>query len=140
MRDSQIAAFGSLFGEALLLAVFVWLPVMRGERAFFGVRVAPDIYRARGRRLLRRYRRTLAVVFIPAGFVGYYAAARFGEPLLSAFSPLSAAAAAFLVYGGYSRRVRPLAVDSPETRFASPLSVRRLEDYTRWWLEAVIVL
>ncbi len=48
MGDDRAAVIGLLVAEVLVLAVFAWLPVMRGERAFFGVRVDAETYAARG--------------------------------------------------------------------------------------------
>ncbi|HEX8162436.1 MAG TPA: DUF1648 domain-containing protein [Pyrinomonadaceae bacterium] len=140
MGDAQVAAAGMLFGEAILLIVFAWLPVMRGARAFFGVRVAADAYRGEGRRVLRRYRLTLFAIVGASAALGYYAAARAGQPLFCALATVAASAAAFAAYGGYARRVRPLAVRGEQTRFASPLAERRLADHTRAWVEVVTAL
>lgn len=140
MTDMQIIVGTLLCAEAVLLAVFVWLPVMGGERAFFGVRVAPQTLRGSGRRLLRHYWLTLAASFALIGALGFYTAARFNQPPLAVVACLGSTAAAFLIYGGYARAVRPLAVTSTVTRFASPLRVRRLADYTSLWLEAALVL
>lgn len=140
MSDADVAALGTLAGEAVLLAVFAWLPVMRGERAFFGARVSAETYRGEGRRLLGRYWQTLAAVFALTAAAGYYSSARLGEPLPAALALLAAAAAMPLVYLFYARRVGPYAVAGGETRFASSLTARRLDDYTLPWVEASIVL
>jgi uncharacterized membrane protein len=140
MGEQLIATFALLFGELLVLAVFAWMPVMRGERAFFGVRVDAETYRGEGRRHLRRYWQTLAAVSLTLALVGYLAASRTGNPLPSILACLAATAASFVIYAGYSRRLRPLAVESAQTRFASPLSVRRLADFTHLWVEASVVL
>ena len=140
MKDTTVAAAALLITEVILLAVFSWMPSMRGERAFFGVRVAPETLRGEGRRLLRRYRQTLAAVFLLLGAAGYYSTLRLGQPLPSVLATLAAGAAAFLVYLFYARRVRPFAVAGGETRFASSLRARRLDDYTTAWLEASVVV
>lgn len=140
MKDTMVAATALLASEVILLVIFAWMPLMRGERAFFGVRVSPETLRGEGRRLLRRYRLTLAAVFVLLGGVGYYSTVRLAQPLPSVLASLAAAAAAFLIYAFYARRVRPFAVAGGETRFASSLRARRLEDYTLPWLEASVVL
>src|SRR3954464_12168561 len=101
MGDDKTAAIGLLVGEALVLALFVWLPVMRGERAFFGVRVDAETYRGVGRRALRRYWQTLCGGFVLAGALGYYASVSLGRPVFSGLATLGTAAAAFLIYGLY---------------------------------------
>jgi uncharacterized membrane protein len=140
MSDEQVASIGLLVGELVVLAVFTWLPVMRGERAFFGVRVDAETYRGEGRRALRRYLQTLFAVFVLTGALGYYASASLGKPLFSALAMLGATAAAFLVYARYARQVRPFAVAGGQTRFASSVRTRRLGDYTLPWVEACVVL
>ncbi len=140
MGDDVSAAIGLLVAEVLVLAVFLWLPVMRGERAFFGVRVDAGTYRGEGRRALRRYRQTLCGVFVLAGALGYYASVSLGKPVFSALAMLGTTAAAFLVYGLYARQVRPFAVAGGGTRFASSVRARRLGDFTLPWVEALVVL
>lgn len=140
MTDFQIIVWTLLLAEAVLLAVFVLLPVMGGERAFFGVRVDARTLRGEGRRTLRRYRLTLVASFVLICALGFYAFARFEQPALAVAACLASTAAAFLIYGAYARVVRPLAVEGAETRFASGLRVRLLADYTHPWLEAMILL
>lgn len=140
MNDATVAAVGLLVGEVILLAVFAWTPLMRGERAFFGVRVSEETYRGEGRRVLARYWQALGAVFVLTAGVGYYSSAHLGWPLLSAFALLASAAAMPLVYLFYARRVRPFAVAGGQTRFASSLRARRLDDYTHGWVEALVVL
>jgi len=140
MKDFQIIAWTLLLAEVVLLAVFLWLPVMGGARAFFGVRVAAETLRGEGRLTLRRYRLTLIASFVLICALGFYAFVRFEQPTLAMAASLASVAAAFLIYGAYARVVRPLAVESTATRYASPLRVRRLADYTYLWLEAIILL
>src|SRR5918997_579672 len=140
MGDDRSASIGLLAAEALVLAVFTWLPVMRGERAFFGVRVDAETYRGAGRRALRRYWQTLFGVFALAGALGYYASVSLGKPVFSALATLGTTAAAFLVYGLYARQMRPFAVAGGGTRFASSVRARRLGDFTLPWVEALVAL
>ena len=140
MGDDRSAAIGLLVAEVLVLAVFAWLPVMRGERAFFGVRVDLETYRGAGRRALRRYRQTLCGVFVAAGALGYYASVSLGKPVFSALATLGTTAAAFLVYGLYAKQMRPFAILGRATRFASSVRARRLADFTLPWVEACVAL
>jgi uncharacterized membrane protein len=140
MGDDRAAAIGLLVAEMLVLALFLWMPVMRGERAFFGVRVDEATYRGEGRRALRRYWQTLCGVFLLTGALGYYFSVSLGRPFFSGLATLGATAAAFLVYGLYARQMRPFAVLGGGTRFASSVRTRRLGDYTHLWVEACVVL
>ena len=140
MTQTQIVTLVMLASNAATLLLFLWLPVMRGERAFFGARVERETYLgAEGRRALRNYRLTLAAVFVTITALGYLLAARHAEPLLLAPSCVGTALAGFAVYAAHARGLRPFAVESGATRFASPLRTRRLSDYTHAWLEAAIV-
>lgn len=137
----QAVVFWMLSGEVILLASFMWMPVMHGERAFFGVRVEPETYRNEGRRILHRYWLTLVAVNIFLCAICFLVAARFDAPLPSITSwLLASAAAALIIYGSFASSVRPFAVPSTTTRFASSLHTRRLADYTRPWLEAAVAL
>lgn len=140
MKDFQVIVWTLLLAEVVLLAVFFWLPVMGGARAFFGVRVAEETLGGEGRLTLRRYRLTLVASFVFICALGFYAFVRFEQPVLAVAACLASVAAAFLIYGVYARAVRPLAVESTATRYASPLRVRRLADYTYLWWEATILL
>ena len=56
--------------DLLMLLTLMYVPVMRGEGAFFGVRISPEVYRGEGRRLLHRYRRWLFLSFIQIKAIG----------------------------------------------------------------------
>lgn len=141
MTQARIVTIVMLASNAATLLLFLWLPVMRGERAFFGARVGRETYLgAEGRRTLRRYRLTLAAVFVAATALGYLVAARAGAPELFALSCAVSAVAGLVVYAAYARSLRPFAVESAATRFASPLRTRRLSDYTHAWLEALLIV
>ncbi len=140
MTSAQTIAWGLILSEVVMLAVFMWLPVMQGERAFFGVRVGSETLRGEGRRLLRRYWLTLIATFILLQALGFYVSAALGQPGYAIAAHLAATTAALIIYGGYARLVRPFAIESKATRFASPLRARRLADYTHIWIEAAVVL
>jgi uncharacterized membrane protein len=130
---------GSAIRDTVLLAVFLWLPVMNKERAFFGVRVEPGFYRGEGRATLHRYWLTLIGSFVLFEASGFFLLSRFNQPLLSVLTCLGATSAAFAVYFIHARAVHPHAVRSSATRFASPIQARSLTDFTHWWLEAIVV-
>jgi len=141
MNQTQIVTLVMLASNAGTLLLFLWLPVMRGERAFFGARVDRETYTGvAGRRTLRHYRLTVAAVFVIITALGYFLATRYDEPLLLAPSAIGTAFAGLIVYAAYARALRPYAVQNTATRFASPLRTRRLADYTHAWLEALIIV
>lgn len=140
LTQTHVVTAVMLASNAVTLLLYLWLPVMRGERAFFGARVERETYAGEaGRRTLRHYRLTLAAVFVIVTALGYLAAARTGSPELFALSCLGSAVAGLVVYAAYARSVRPAAIPGTATRFASPLRTRRLADYTHPWLEASII-
>jgi uncharacterized membrane protein len=138
MSDTQTLVLISVLRDTVLLAVFLWLPVMNKERAFFGVRVAPELYRGEGRRTLYRYWLMLVGIFVLFEAVGFSLFLRFNNPLLSALASLVATGAAFAIYSIYARAVYPHAIPSEATRFASSIQARSLQDYTHWWLELTL--
>ena len=138
MSDIQTALLVGVFGDLVLLAIFVWLPVMSKERAFFGVRVEPGLYHGEGRRTLHRYWLTLTVVFALSEAVGLFLSVKFTKPFIPVLAGLAATGAAFTIYIIYARGVRPYAVPSVTTRFASAIQARSLQDYTHWWFDVAV--
>ena len=60
----------SLVIGAFVLAACMYMPVMRGEDAFFGVRVSPETYNGEGRRLLNQYYFWLVMTFLEIEAIG----------------------------------------------------------------------
>lgn len=91
MKDFQIIAWTLLLAEVVLLAVFLWLPVMGGARAFFGVRVAAETLRGDGATdgcgINRRRYRWRAIGWHYSGVVAQGAARRDLEYLGGAYLP-----------------------------------------------------
>src|SRR5687768_18098312 len=58
---STLFPYTTLF-RSVLFGVFAWMPVTRGPRAFFGVRVEPGYFEGAAKRVLLRYRLVLAAV------------------------------------------------------------------------------
>jgi hypothetical protein len=99
MTQAQVITALMIASNAVTLGLSFWLPVMRGERAFFGARVDRETYLGgEGRRTLRRYRLTLAAVFVGLTALGYFFAALQSEPLLLSLSCVGTAFAALAVY------------------------------------------
>lgn len=138
MSDMQTIIFGGMLRDLVLLAVFVWLPIMNKERAFFGVRVEPSIYQGKGRQTLHRYWLTLLGIFVVSEVGGLFLATSTNKPILSVLTSLAATGAAFVIYCLYAQLISPYAVASVATRFASPIQARSLKNYTHWWLEVAI--
>jgi uncharacterized membrane protein len=140
MSDTQTLVLVSVLRDMVLLAVFLWLPVMNKERAFFGVRVDPELYRGEGRQTLHRYWLTLVGIFGLSEAVGFFLFVRLNNPILSALLSLVATGGAFASYSIYARAVYPHAIPSGATRFASSIQARSLQDYTHWWLELTLAV
>ncbi len=129
-----------LCADALVLAVLLWMPVMRKERAFFGVRVSREIYAGEGRRILRRYWLSMAAVFGALTAVGLITSYLRNNFLYAAAAYALSLPFSFVLYAGFAREVRPFRVPSDISRFAGSLKTRRLADYTIAGLEILIVL
>lgn len=129
-----------LLVDAVLMASFVWMPVMRGEEAFFGVRVSRDFYLREGRSLFRRYRFWLLMLFVEIEAIGILVSLYRAElPFARIASlPLVVLPAAIL-YILFYRQVKPFAVQDNEQRFASALRRRHLSEYTNIYLEAAVL-
>lgn len=129
-----------LIGDMLVLAVLLWMPVMRAEKAFFGVRVSREIYRGEGRQILRRYWLCVLATFIALGAAGILTAYYRGNFLYAVAAYVVSIPIAFILYTNFAREVRPFRVPSEATKFASSLHTRRLGEYTIFPLEALIVI
>lgn len=126
--------------DALLAALFVWMPVMRSEEAFFGVRVSADFYRAEGQRLLRRYRFWLLMLLVEIEVIGLLVSLYRAElPLARIASIPLLLLSATILYILFYRQVKPYALAEEESRFASSLKRRHLSEYTNLYLEAAVL-
>jgi uncharacterized membrane protein len=128
-----------LLVDALVMAGFVWMPVMRGEDAFFGVRVSPEFYRTEGRALFRRYRFWLLLLFVEIEAIGVLVSLYRAElPLARIASLPLVVLPALILYLLFYRQVKPYAV-LHEERFASTLKRRHLSEYTNIYLEGTVL-
>ena len=126
--------------EAVPLAVFMFLPTLRREKAFFGVRISPDVYRTEGRRIMRRYRLRLTACFVGITAVGSLLGVNTGKDIYFALATIQLAAAGVVLMTVSYREARMFRVSEPQTRFASSLATRKLGDYTTLPLEAVLTV
>lgn len=130
-----------LLVDALLLASFFWMPVMRGEDAFFGVRVSSDFYQGEGRRLLHRYWFWLLMLFVEIEAIGILVSLYRAElPLARAFALPLVVLPAIILYILFYRQVKQFAVPDDAERFASALRRRHLSEYTNIYLEGAVLL
>ena len=129
----QAVFFSSVF---VLFGVFSWMPVTRGPRAFFGVRVEPGYFDGAGKQLLRRYRLVLAGVYLLVVVVAAALRPLFVEPIVIVGAELLLAAAAFLLYMRFAAAVRPHATTGGATRLATSLRAR--ETRNRAWLDVLV--
>ena len=124
-----------------MLAVFIFVPVMRGEDAFFGVRVSPETYRGEGRRILHRYWFWLAMTFIEIEAIGLLVSFYRGRTEFAQVAPrLLLLPIVMLLYVIFYRQAKRMEMIEEHQRFASSLKTRRLADYTNLALEIAIVL
>src|SRR5437016_3322247 len=131
----------SLVIGLLFLALCMYMPVVRGEDAFFGVRVSPETYYGEGKRLLHQYYFWLVMTFLEIEGIGV---------LISIFRPQILAArltmlflffpAAQILYVIYYNKVKAFRLVEEKQRFATSLHHRRLADYTNIAIEIAIAL
>lgn len=127
--------------DLVLLACFMFAPVMRGEDAFFGVRVSPETYRSEGRRVLRRYWFWLVMTFIEIEAIGLLVSLYKGRMEYAQVAPrLLLLPVAMLLYVIFYRQAKKLELVEEHQRFASTLRTRHLADYTNLALEIAIVV
>ncbi|MDT4896786.1 MAG: hypothetical protein QOH25_1863 [Acidobacteriota bacterium] len=127
--------------DLLMLAVFMFVPVMRGEDAFFGVRVSPEVYRNEGRRLLHRYWLWLFLIFIQIEVIGLLVSFYKGRTEFAQIAPrFLFLPCVMLFYVIFYRQAKRLELVEEHQRFASSLKTRRLADYTNLALEIAIVI
>lgn len=124
--------------DALVMVVLVLMPVLRREKAFFGVRVSRETYEGEGRRILRRYWLCLIASFIALGSIGFLTAYYRRNIVYAVAAYLVTYPVAFTLYASFAREVRPFRLVSDAKRFATSLRTRRLADYTTVVLEALI--
>jgi uncharacterized membrane protein len=130
-----------LLVDVILLVCFMFMPVMRGEDAFFGVRVSTETYRGEGRRLLHRYWFWLVMIFIEIEAIGLIVSLYKGRTEFLQVAPrLLLMPVVMLLYVIFYRQAKRLEVIEEYQRFASSLKTRRLADYTNLALEIAIVV
>src|SRR5919202_1751780 len=122
--------------DLVLLVCFMFMPVMRGRDAFFGVRVNEETYRGEGRRILRRYWFWLALTFIEIEAIGFVVSSYRGRTEFAEVAPrLLVLPMAMLFYVIFYKQAKRLELVDDDERFASSLRTRRLRDYTNLALE-----
>jgi uncharacterized membrane protein len=138
MSNAHILLLGF---DLLMLLVFMFVPVMRGEDAFFGVRVSPETYRGEGRRLLHRYWLWLFLIFIQIEAIGLLVSFYKGRTEFAQIAPrFLFIPCVMLFYVIFYRQAKRLELIEEQQRFASALRTRHLSDYTNLALEIAIVL
>lgn len=129
----QAVFFSSVF---VLYGVFAWMPVTRGARAFFGVRVESGYFNGAGKRVLLRYRLVLAAAYLVVVAIAAGLRPLVPEPIVLAGAELLLALVAFVLYMRFGSSVRPHAAPGGATRFAS--SMRARDTRNRPWLDALV--
>ena len=136
MTESGIVQAVFFSSVIVLFGVFAWMPVTRGPRAFFGVRVETSYFDGAAKRVLFRYRLVLAAVFLLIAAIAMGLRPLVGEPFVVIGAELALAFAAFIVYMRFASAVRPHASAGGATRFASSMRVRGAGN--RGWLDAIV--
>lgn len=127
--------------DLIMMACLMFMPVMRGEDAFFGVRVSTEDYRGEGRRILHRYWLWLALSFIQIEAIALVVSFYKGRTEFAQIAPhFLFPSCAMLFYVIFYRQAKRLELVEEQQRFASSLKTRRLGDYTNLALEIALVV
>lgn len=129
-----------IVADIVVLATFLMLPVVRREKAFFGVRVSPEVYAGTGRQIVYRYWLTIVAIFAGLGAIGFFTALTRSNFIYAIAAYLASIPAGVTAYALFAREVRPFRVISAAARFATPLHTRRLSEYTNRLAEVVIAV
>ncbi|HVF88770.1 MAG TPA: DUF1648 domain-containing protein [Blastocatellia bacterium] len=127
--------------DLILMAGLAVMPVLRGEEAFFGVRVGREFYEGPGRKILRAYRLGLAAtLIISEALVLALSQLVEREPLSHAamFFVMMVAATALYIYS--YRRVRPFELRGENQRFALSLKPRSLKESRGILLNLILII
>lgn len=136
MTEANLVQAAFLSSVLVLFGVFAWMPVTRGPRAFFGVRVETSYFDGAGKRVLSRYRLVLAAVFLLIVAAAAGLRPLVGEPIALVGAELLLGFASFALYMRFASAVRPHASAAAATRFASSMRVRTAKH--RAWLDAIV--
>ncbi len=127
--------------DLIMLGFFMFMPVIRGEDAFFGVRVQPEAYRGEGRRILHRYWFWLVMTFLEIEVIGLVVSFYKGRTEFAAVAPrMLLVPCVMLFYTIFYKQAKRLEYVEEHQRFASSLKTRHLADYTKLALEVAIVI
>lgn len=130
----------TLVVDALVMVILFLMPVLRREKAFFGVRVSRETYVGEGRKILRRYWLCLTASFVALGAVGFMTAYFRRNIVYAVIAYLITFPVALILYANFARDVRPFRLISDAKKFASSLQTRTLSKYTIIVLEFLIVV
>jgi hypothetical protein len=104
------------------------------------VRVSREFFLGEGRLMLRRYRQYLAAIFMGLGASGVITTVMRGNPIYAPIAYGLSMLGAMLLYVFFHKEVSAFRIENQEKRFASSLKTRRLIDYTKIPVEALIAI
>lgn len=122
----------------LEILLFYYLPTLNGGRTLFGIVLKNDDFQTYGSPILREYRRELLSV-AAAGLIGLSALASFSVDSMT-IAYIAAHFAIIYVSFKHLRQTWRSRDRQTITRLASPLTPRRLRDFSNSWFEATVIL
>lgn len=128
-----------LFIEIIGFAVFMFLPMIHSQQSLDSPEAEHAAFRTATRRATNQYRLILTALFIAFISTAYLLLARWQTLRGVILIGLGFNIAALYCYITYARQVKPFAVASPITRYTTALRTRHFADYTRLWVEAVVL-
>lgn len=130
-----------LLFDSIWLAAFMFMPIIRREDAFFGVRVSAEFYRGEGRRILHRFWFWLCMTFTEVEVIGLLIAIyRPQMQLAQVTARIVVFPALAVLYVHFYHQVKAYELIEEEQRFSSALKTRHLSDYTNAALEIAVAL
>ena len=126
---------------SLELLLFYFLPTLEGQQTLFGIVLKNDDFQIYGSPILKKYRRDLLIVAFACA--GSFFLLNFTKNLNAnslAVAYIIATVLIIFILFKYSKQTWLLRDKRTVSRLATPLKPRRLQDFTKFWLEVAIVI
>ncbi len=120
--------------------LFYFLPTLDGQQTLFGIVLKNDDFQTHGSPILRKYRRDLSILAAVCfgGLTLLYYTENLSPNSLAFAYILATGCIVFLLFK-YQRQTWHLRDKRTISRLATPLKPRRLRDFTKLWLEIIII-
>ena len=124
-----------LFVDSLVISSFVLLPTIRGEEAFFGVRISHETYVTRGRTMLHQYRLWLVGALVVFEVAGALLSSPGTWLYWRGFILAGLLITACVLFARFHRYAREFALPDYPAHNVTLVSSANVTDYKNRWLE-----